>query len=79
LVTKCLVPKPHVRPSASWVLGLIVDMKARDSRPVAKGVPGAECLRQKSNVEVNLNRAGALLDHLQVCYPVITMNNVSEL
>jgi hypothetical protein len=72
-ITKCLRPQPEERPSASHIQELIVDIKAWDSRPAAKGVPGAEILKQKSNIEVNLNRAGMLLDQLQVCYLFFTM------
>jgi hypothetical protein len=72
-ITMCLVSKPEDRPSASRVQELIADVKAWDSRPAAKGIPGAEILKQKSNVVVNLNRAGTILDHLQVCYLFLNM------
>jgi serine/threonine protein kinase len=72
-IMKCIMSKPEDRPSASRIQELIVDMRVWDSRPAAKGVPGAEILKQKSNIEVNLNRAGTILDQLQVCYLFFTM------
>jgi hypothetical protein len=73
-ITKCLISKPEDRPNASRIQELIVDVKAWDSRPAAKGVPGAEILKQKSNIEINLNRVGTILDQLQVWDLNITMN-----
>jgi hypothetical protein len=73
LIMMCLSPKPEDRPSGPRIQELFLDMKVWDARPRAKGVPGAEILKQKSNIEVDLNRVRALLDHLQVSHVIITI------
>jgi serine/threonine protein kinase len=78
LITKCLVPNPEDRPSASRIQEFMVDMKAWDSRAGPKGVSGADALRQKSSIEVNLNCVGVLLEQLQVCFLIITANTLPQ-
>jgi hypothetical protein len=65
LITRCCAPKPEGRLSAPRIEELIVDLKMWDARPEAKETPGLHLLL-KSNIDVNLNRVGGLLNELQV-------------
>jgi hypothetical protein len=73
LIVICLAPKPEDRPSGSRIRELILDMKVWDPRPGWKRIPGVEILRQGLNNDVDLNRVGALLDHLRASPAIITM------
>jgi serine/threonine protein kinase len=65
LITHCCARKPEDRPNASRIQELIVDLKMWDNRSEAKDTNDT-LLSLRSNPDVDLNRAGELLNELQV-------------
>ncbi|KXN81653.1 Serine/threonine-protein kinase CTR1 [Leucoagaricus sp. SymC.cos] len=65
LIMGCCTPEPENRPNISTVKELVIDLKIWDDRPAAKTVIGAEILKLRSNLKINLTRVEELLDQLQ--------------
>ncbi|KAF5361836.1 hypothetical protein D9756_002616 [Leucocoprinus leucothites] len=65
LITKCCTPEPEDRLKISAIQELLADMKVWDDRPPMKDVPGADIFRPRLDPEIDLNRAGEILDKLQ--------------
>ncbi|KAF5361838.1 hypothetical protein D9756_002614 [Leucocoprinus leucothites] len=66
LISKCCAPLPEDRLQIPAIKELVADMKVWDDRPTVKAIPGAEIFKLRLNPEIDLNRAGEILDKLQM-------------
>ncbi|KAJ3566369.1 hypothetical protein NP233_g7051 [Leucocoprinus birnbaumii] len=65
LITRCCAPEPEDRLSIFAIQEVIGDMKVWDDRPAAKAGLGDEISKLRLKPEIDMTRAGALLDRLQ--------------
>ncbi|KAJ3566372.1 hypothetical protein NP233_g7052 [Leucocoprinus birnbaumii] len=65
LIMRCCAPEPEDRPTIPVIEELIGDMKVWDDRPAPKTGLGDEITKLQPKPEIDMARAGTLLDRLQ--------------